>query len=88
MKIKITLTILTVLSLTACSFNKIFLKPTKVPLDAEEIALVSEKDTSYVLISGDMHQPTFLKNGKDTINLDFTIESVVFKSSNGNNLNG
>jgi uncharacterized protein len=76
------------LFLTACSFNKMYLQPTKVPVGAKKLKLSSEKDTTYVLFSADTHQPTFLKNRKDTINLDFTIESVVFKSSNGNNLNG
>jgi uncharacterized protein len=38
--------------------------------------------------SGSNFQPTFLKNGLDTIELNYTIESVIFKSANGNNLNG
>ncbi len=87
-KIKLTLTILIVSLLSACSFNKIYLRPTKVPAGAKKLKLSTEKDTTYVMFSADTYQPTFLKDGKDTINLDFTLESVVFKSSNGNHLNG
>ena len=85
---KFTTTILIVLLLNACSFNKTFLHPTKVPPGAKKLTLTSASDTTYVLFDTITHQPTFLNNEKDTIKFDFTIESVVFKSSNGNNLNG
>jgi fermentation-respiration switch protein FrsA (DUF1100 family) len=45
-------------------------------------------DTIFVLYSGENYQPTFLKKNKDTIDLGFTIESVIYKSTNGNLLNG
>ncbi|MDQ3049529.1 MAG: alpha/beta fold hydrolase [Bacteroidota bacterium] len=48
----------------------------------------SATDSTLVIFSADTYQPTFLKNGKDTIDFDFTIESVVFERSNGNKLNG
>lgn len=74
--------------LTACSFNKMFLQPTKVPAGAKKLTMKSATDTTLVQFTADTYQPTFIKNGKDTINLDFSIESVVFESSNGNKLNG
>ncbi|MFO7656688.1 MAG: alpha/beta hydrolase [Bacteroidales bacterium] len=88
MTYKILLLILTITLLTACSFDKMYLQPTKVPADAKGITLKSVTDTTIVLFCADTYQPTFLKNGKDTIAFDFTIESVVFESSNGNKLNG
>lgn len=74
--------------LTSCSFNKAFLKPDKVPPTAKILTLKSGADTTVIYFSPDKHQPTFIKNSRDTIDLGFTIESVVFKSANGNNLNG
>jgi hypothetical protein len=90
---KYILTILTALLLTACSLNKMYLQPTKlpqIPADKDKITVTSktQKDTTLVVFKAKTLQPTFLTTNKDTINLDFTIESVVFKSSSGNNLNG
>lgn len=65
-----------------------YLHPTKVPANAKKLTIKSATDSTLVFFSANIYQPTFLKNGKDTIDFDFTIESVVFKSSNGNNLNG
>lgn len=85
--------ILTILLLTACSFNKMFLQPTKlpqIPPDKDKISIITktDKDTTLVEFNTKTLQPTFLTENKDTINLDFTIESVIFKSSSGSNLNG
>lgn len=90
---KSALTILTVLLLTACSFNKMYLQPTKlpqIPKDKDKIALTfsTAEDTSIVEFNSTTLQPTFFNSNKDTINFDYTIESVVFKSSSGNHLNG
>ncbi|MBI4931020.1 MAG: alpha/beta fold hydrolase [Bacteroidetes bacterium] len=74
--------------LTTCSFNKVFLQPTKAPPTAKKLTLKTATDTTVVFFSPDTHQPTFTKNGKDTIDLGYTIESVAFKSTNGNKLNG
>jgi len=79
--------------LAACSFNKLFLEPTILPKlppgkDKVRFATASDYDTTIVEINTKTLHPTFFKNANDTINLDYTIESVVFKSSNGNNLNG
>lgn len=75
-------------TLSSCSFNKMFLQPTKIPATANRLTMKTATDTTVVHFSADVHQPTFLKNGKDTIEQEFTIESVVYKSSNGNTLNG
>jgi len=65
-----------------------FLHPTKVPAGAKKLTMKSETDSTVITFSPENHQPIFLKNGIDTLNFDFTIESVVFESSNGNKLNG
>lgn len=73
---------------TSCSFNKIFLQPTKIPAATKQLTMRSGDDSVLVVFSGNDHQPVFIKNGKDTIDFNFTIESVSFKSTNGNLLNG
>jgi predicted alpha/beta-fold hydrolase len=93
MKFRIILTISTMTFLAACSFNKMFLQPTslpKLPPDKDKVSITTttKYDTTLVEFNTKTLQPTFLKNKKDTINLDYTIESVIFKSSSGNNLNG
>lgn len=86
---KILIQIIICVLFTSCSFNKMFLQPTKIPLGAKKLTIrTTATDTTVVFFSEDKHQPTFLKNGRDTLNLAFTIESVVYKSSNGNTLNG
>lgn len=84
------LIILTVILLTSCSLNKVFLLPTKITETVRRVTMINPatNDTTVVFFSGDNYQPTFTKNGKDTIDFDFTIESVVFKSANGNKING
>lgn len=93
MKFRIILTISIMTFLTACSFNKMYLQPTtlpNIPPDKNKISITTttENDTTLVEFNTKTLQPTFLKNNKDTIILDYTIESVIFKSSSGNNLNG
>lgn len=86
--IKSQLLILSIAILTSCSFNKTFLHPTKLPANLERKVMEFPKDTVLVTFSGDTHQPTFIKNENDTVKFDYTIESVVFESANGNKLNG
>ena len=73
---------------TSCSMNKMFLQPTKIPALAKLVTLKTETDTTVVSFTGEKHQPTFLNSKKDTIDISYTVESVIFKSQNGNNLNG
>lgn len=92
-KYRIILTISTMTFLTACSFNKMYLQPTslpKIPQDKDKVSITTttKNDTTFVEFNTKTLQPTFLKNNKDTVILDYTIESVVFKSLSGNNLNG
>lgn len=88
MILKITLSLITVLFLSACSFNKIYLQPTKVPAMAKKLKMTTPTDTTEVYFTAGNYQPTFLKNATDTVAFEFTIESVVYKSANGNMLNG
>jgi len=93
MKYRIILTISTLTFLTACSFDKMYLQPTslpKIPQDKDKVSITTttKNDTTFVEFNTKTLQPTFLKNNKDTIIFDYTIESVVFKSLSGNNLNG
>ncbi len=90
---KYILPIFSILFLTACSLNKVYLQPTKIPqtaADQEDININfnTDKDTTRIVFNTKTLQPTFLDSNKDTLNQDYTIESVVFKSSSGNNLNG
>jgi len=85
--------ILIVLLLTSCSFNKLYLQPAKfpqIPPDKEKVIMTArnKNDTTRVIYQSKTFQPTFLNTKNDTLKRDFTIESVVFKSENGNNLNG
>ena len=66
LKFPLFLTILTFI-LTACSFNKMFLQPTKlpsVPLDKDKISITSksENDTTIVEFNTKTLQPTFFTN--------------------------
>ncbi|MBL7913661.1 MAG: alpha/beta fold hydrolase [Bacteroidia bacterium] len=90
---KIQFLFLTTSFLSACSFNSMYLQPTElpeIPPGKEKVSITSKTkfDTTLVEFNTKTLQPTFLKSNNDTINFDFTIESVVFKSSSGNNLNG
>lgn len=73
---------------SACSLNKLFLAPTRIAPDTKEFIRETDTEKLVVTFSPETHQPTFLKDGKDTIHYNFTVESVIFKSSNGNELNG
>jgi len=73
---------------TSCSFNKIFLVPTKIPSKVKKVTLSTPTDTTIVTFSGDVHQPNLTIKGKESIDLGYSIESVMFKSTDGNQLNG
>lgn len=89
MRFSYTFTLVALIFLSAaCSFNKLFLIPTKVPAGAKQMSFTRGTDTTVVTFTGPTHQPTFLKNGRDTIAQDFTIESILFTNANGDTLNG
>lgn len=74
---------------SSCSFNKMFLVPYKIPADAKFAKMPrKDGDTTKIFFNGETHQPVFTKNGKDTMQFDYTIESVVFTSKSGNKLHG
>jgi len=92
-RMKIILPLLTVLLLTACSFNKVYLHPIKlsqIPPDKKEATMTvhTNNDTTLVVFQSKTFQPTFISTTNDTLKHNFTIESIVFKSENGNCLNG
>jgi fermentation-respiration switch protein FrsA (DUF1100 family) len=74
--------------LSSCSFNKLFLQPAKFSSEEKKLRIKMGSDTIFVMYSGKNYQPAFLKKNNDTIDMGFTIESVVYKSTNGNLLNG
>ena len=49
--------ILIILLFNSCSFNKLFLQPTKIPATTKKATLKAEKDTVTVYFSGETHQP-------------------------------
>jgi uncharacterized protein len=81
--------IITLFLLSSCAFNNKFLAPKKYDSNTKVITISrTKKDSIVAVYNGNNFQPTFLKNGIDSIALTYTLESVVFKSSNGNSLNG
>lgn len=88
MKFKILVFTLCVTGFSGCSFNKLFLHPTKIPREAKSLTMAIPGDTTKIVLSGDAYQPTFLKNGKDTLIRNYTIKSVVFEGAKENKLNG
>jgi fermentation-respiration switch protein FrsA (DUF1100 family) len=76
------------LMLTSCAFNKLFLQPTKISASVKKLMMKSADDSVLVIFSGLNHQPVFIRNGKDTLEQNFTIESILFENSDGAELNG
>lgn len=85
---KTILSALIILLLTSCNFNKAFFKPYIIPAKAKSLTLKTATDSTVISFAGKNHQPTITTDSKQRDNIDYTIESVVFKSSDGNNLNG
>ncbi|MDD2345945.1 MAG: hypothetical protein PHY85_07350, partial [Bacteroidales bacterium] len=78
MKYKVLILFLSITYLSSCSFNNMYLLPTKIAVGTKMISLKTETDSTLVFFNADTFQPVFLKNGLDTIDFDFTIESLVF----------
>jgi len=75
--------------LTSCSFNKLFLQPDVYPGNFQGLTIYTPDDTLRATFAAENYQPTFTqRNGRDTITHDYSIESVVFRCSNGDTLNG
>lgn len=85
-KTKIVFTIVILFTLSSCAFNFTFFRPYKLP--KSNFSLTIGTDTTFVKMDTITLQPTFLNKNKDTVDFGYSIESVIFKSSNGNKLNG
>lgn len=89
MNFKLLLSIILSGLLSSCAFNKMFLQPTVISDNVYAIKYpVTSGDTTILHFDSLTYQPTFLKQNKDTIQHNYTIESVVFESKSGNKLNG
>ena len=74
---------------SSCAYNNKFLSPRKYTDSTRAVTFQrSGTDSSVVHYHGAPYQPLFLKNGRDTIVLNYTIESVLFKNRTGRQLNG
>lgn len=83
------LTLFYSLLITSCSFNKLFLKPAKITQTAKKARIYgpNKKDTTTIIFSGNIHQPTF--SGKNLNGIDLlSVSSVLFNNSSGRLLNG
>lgn len=81
--------ILVTLFTTSCAFNKNFLKPIKFKNDLQKMVVnKTATDSMTITYSGENHQPTFLDKNSQPINLEYTIESTMFKATAGYSLNG
>ncbi len=75
--------------LNSCSFNSVFLHPDKYPADLKKFIFETPDYTLVVFFNGQNHQPLFTNhNGRDTVDLGYNIESVIFRNSNDEVLNG
>lgn len=77
-----------ILALSSCTINKLYYIPTKIPHDTKRWTILSNsaKDTT-IIVFGEKYQPTFTNTKNETKELDYTIQSHVYKSTNGNLLN-
>lgn len=73
----------------SCAFDMYFLAPEKIPIIAQKGKYVSPTgDTVFINISHPTFQPTFFDRNNKEIQKKYRIESIVFRSQSGNNLNG
>lgn len=86
--INILIFLLSAVLFTSCSFNSIYLQPDKIPAQAKKASYRDGSDSISVYFNGPTHQPLFIKNRKDTLFEKFTVESMLFKSSENQLLNG
>lgn len=81
--------IFVILCTTSCALNKNFLRPIKFKSDLQKmVANKTATDSMTITYTGENHQPTFLDKNSLPVNLDYTIESTMFKSTGGYSLNG
>ena len=87
MKHKILLILVSCL-LASCALSNQFLQPIKIPNNVTNLEITTSFDTIRSIVNPITRQPLFLSKKGDTIPLNYTVHSVIFKSSSGNNLNG
>lgn len=86
MSIKTIFAVTLLASLSSCSFNNLFLHPTRLNINSN--VLIAQRDTLKVKFEGSSYQPVFFMDNGHEFFFDYSIESVVFESLNGNILNG
>lgn len=82
-----------VLVLASCALDHAFLAPSVLPRTAKSITVkfqdLTTHDTVRIRFAPQYnYTPVFFRSRTDTLKQDFTVESVLFKSTNGNVLNG
>lgn len=77
------------LIISSCAFNKMFLKPGKIPNEAKNATLIDHlgKDT-LIIQFGKNYEPAFKDKNGAPAKLGYTVENALFKNSIGNQLNG
>lgn len=72
----------------ACTMDNNFVKPFTFPAGTQKVTIFrGTPDSTKVYFDASLQAPTFVKNG-DTLYKNINFESVYFKNSRGNKLNG
>lgn len=80
--------LLCILVLSACTVNKLYYVPTKMPASTKKAKLVDhETNDTTLILYGDNYQPFFLNTKKEERSYGYTVKSHVYKSASGNLLN-
>lgn len=80
--------ILSIVLLSSCSFNKLFLIPDKIPQQAKEGKAIDSKGNPIkVKIKGENYQPLFYSTEDKLLELTYKVESFVFRNEVDNKLN-
>ncbi len=74
--------------LVSCSFNGMFLFPTKISKRTEELSMITNSGIVRVHFEGNNLQPVFKQNNGETFDLGYSLKSFVYKNSKGKTLNG
>jgi fermentation-respiration switch protein FrsA (DUF1100 family) len=73
---------------TSCSFNKVFLVPDKLDNHQKEFKTAYNKSSDTLVIADATNfQPYFINTENKKVTYPYTIESIVFDSKSGNQLN-
>lgn len=75
---------------SSCSFNRLFLRPGKLPPGTTRIRVVDRdsRDTTLIHFIGPDFEPQFLAVNQPNSKRSFIVESVLFKNTKGRMLNG